>query len=194
MKQVSCLLGCIGLFFLQTTAHAANISLTPSLVIANVGDTIQVDVIADFTGNPTRGGGLSFSYDPSKIQYDSFSFTTGQADTLGIEPMISDVWTTESGELDTIAFSASDFVGGIDSKGVVGTISFNAIAGGNTVLDIAASNSPFKGGSFISATSFTEQSIDFLDADISVGAVPLPAAAWLMLTGLGFLGFFKRRG
>lgn len=182
------------LCLIQALSFAAEISLTPSKVIANIGDTITVDVIADFTDNATLGGGINFTYDPSKIQYDSFTFRSGASNTLGIEPMVSDVWTSSNGALESIAFGAADFMAGINDAGAVGTITFQAIAGGDTILDISASEDPFKGGSFLAAADFSQQTVSFLDAEIAIlGEVPLPAAVWLMLGGLTGLGLFRRK-
>lgn len=75
----------------------------------------------------------------------------------------------------------------ITSAELMFTFSFDALAG--TVLSIGS------GSTYSSGTTYSAESITLGDlVIISAGTpVPLPAAAWLFISGIGFFGFAAKR-
>ncbi len=50
-------------------ANAASINFSSPSMTANVNDIITLDVLMDFTGNPTLGGGTDIFYDSAVLSY-----------------------------------------------------------------------------------------------------------------------------
>lgn len=63
-------------------ANAASISLLPKSNTSAVvtGDIVSFDIMMDFTGEPTLGGGLNIYFDPSALQFESFYRSTSLGD------------------------------------------------------------------------------------------------------------------
>ena len=79
--------------------------------------------------------------------------------------------------------------GGISGNYLVGVLTFDALAAGVAALTMADNDVP--AGSWFDVNS-NPMTIAYTGAEIHV--VPLPAAVWLMLGGLGMLlGFGKKR-
>lgn len=158
-------------------AQAATVSFSNTSVTAGVGDIFTLDVVMDFTGDPTLGGGTDIFYDASVLSFQSFDFSTA---TLILDPFLSRSPDVLSNELEGLAFG--DFFG-LTGPGVVGTLTFQAIAVGDILLTMAVTSEPLKGGEFISATTFVDsQAVTFGTARVSI--VPVPAAVWLFGSGL----------
>jgi len=62
--------------FGASLAHAVTVSFNPTSVVANVDDIITIDIVMDFTGDPTVGGGTDIFYNASVLQYQGFDFGT----------------------------------------------------------------------------------------------------------------------
>lgn len=130
------------------TTNALSIVLSPSAVEVDVGDTISLDLIADFSDDPTIGGGVDIKFDSTSLQFESWV-----AAGLGIpdfvrEPDLSD------GHLSGIAFG--DF-GGV-SGGLIGTVTFSVVGGSSS---ITVGDTQSLAGPFVSATTFQAQVVDF---------------------------------
>lgn len=151
------------------------------------------DVLMDFTGDPTLGGSLDIFYDPAIMSFVSFDFSTNDLTLdLGFS-RVPDVISLN--KLEELAFSGG--IGGITGPVTVGTLVFQTIARGDFTLSMADTTNIIAGSRFISATDFfTNQTVIYGMADVSVGAsvVPVPSAIWLFASGLvGLVGVSTRR-
>ena len=74
---------------------------------------------------------------------------------------------------------------------MVGTLVFNTLAPGNAQLSLADNGSPV--GPFYSAITSNPQTVNYTGASVTISAVPLPNALWLMMSGIGVFGAAIRR-
>jgi len=169
-----------------SAVHAASISFSNTSVTAGLGDLITFDVLMDFTGDSTLGGGTDIFYDASILSYQSFDFSTT---TLALDSDFSRSPDVLFNELEGLAFGNFN---GLSGPGVVGTLTFQVVALGDATLSMAETDNALAGGGFISATTYDSQVVSFGTA--SVSAVPVPAAIWLFGSGLiGLIGVVKRK-
>lgn len=174
-------------FGVSATTMSATIGASPNIVDALVGGTILIDVVADFTDEATVGGGMDLFYNSGVITYNNFSFASTE---LPLDDAFSRVPDDLGNKLEGLAFG--NFAG-IGTAGIVGTLSFTALAPGSFDLTMAVTTDPLKGGDFISAVTFAPMTVDFGSANITVNEVPLPAAAWFFGSALIGLAGIKRR-
>ncbi len=173
---VSTLLGAA--LYSTSLVHAATVNFSPTTVTSNVNDFITLDILMDFTGDPTVGGGTDIFYDASILSYQSFNFGTT---TLSLDPAFIRTPDIKTNKLEGLAFGN---FGGLSGPGIVGTLTFQAITPGNTTLSMATTSNLLGGGGFFSATTFGPQTVSFGTAKVEVSNVPLPAAVWLFGSGL----------
>lgn len=172
---------------LPFAAQGANLGFGAPSYLASPGETLQIDLVGDFTGDGTLGGGLDIFYDAAVIEFLGFDFASA---TLSLDPALSRAPDELAGELEGLGFG--NFAG-IAGAGRVGTLSFKALAAGSTQLVLAVTDNLLKGGPFVSADTFGEQAVDLSAASVTVAPVPLPAAAWLMAGGLAGVAMRRRR-
>lgn len=170
---LSCLVG---------AAQAASVTIDS---LGQVGSSISFRVNVNFTGTPTNGGEFLLSYDTNILGDASFAynsdFFTGSTSMLS-----TGVDDTTSGFLKNIGFDASSYVG----PGILGTVTFSVL---NTVAALVASaeDDPFY--AFINDTDSSNLGMNYGSASLQVSAVPVPAAVWLMASGLlGMVGLSRR--
>lgn len=168
-------------------ANAATISLLPTSASAIPSEMLAFDLSIDFTGDPTVGGGIDISFDTGLLSFQSFSTASS---TLTLDASFTRSPDPVSTGLEGLAFGSFS---GLET-GIVGTLTFQALAEGNSALAMAVTSDPLKGGDFISATSGEVQSVTFVETQVEISAVPLPAAVWLFGSGLiGLAGIARRR-
>ncbi len=176
-------LGALALLGFGTMANAATVSLTPSgdlLVLPGDVLTFQIDI--DFTAEGgTLGGGFDLTYDASQLQLVEFQ-SAGLGDpAFGRDPDVT------PGLLES--WGVGDFAG--IQAGTVGTVTFEVLAGATTsVVQLG----PTMGiaGPWVSAVDF----VTIIEPDYgsaTVTAIPVPAAVWFMLSGLGALFGMRRQ-
>lgn len=185
-KPFSALAAATLLMFALSSVQAASISLTPANTNVSVGGLFNLDVSIDFSDDATLGGGLDVLYDGTALAFQSFTFGTT---TLDLDPAFSRIPDELPNKLEGLAFGNFNGL----TVGIVGTLTFQALTAGNSLLSMAVTI-PSKGGDFVSANTFDVQSVTFNGANVNASAVPVPAAAWLFGSGLlGLVGIMRRK-
>ena len=166
------------------SAQAATLSLIPVNQNVVLGNTVSLQLMMDFSDDATIGGGVDVFYDDSVLQFVSFVFDAG----LGDDPAFRRQPDALSGELNGLGFGE---FGGLSGPSLVGTFTFNTLTSGSASFSLGVNDYPV--GAFYSATTYELQLVDFQGAAIEVSAVPVPAAAWLLFSGLVMVGAVSRR-
>jgi len=179
-------------------AHAATVSLQPSIGGSVLqGNQFQLEVYMDFTDDPTIGGGFDILYDTSLVSYVSGSFLidpllfSDPAFTRDDNPFSPAANRVDFAQGKIIGAAFGDFIG-LTGPSLVGTMTFLAQNAGLASFSLAATENPLV-GDFISAFTNEAQAVSFIGTSQQVSAVPLPAAAWLMLSGLASIAGIARR-
>ena len=160
--------------------HMDPLSVQPSYAI---GEVVAMDLMIDFTGTPTIGGGVDVFFDPSGLEFKSWTAELLGDATFKRNPDVL------SGELNGIAFG--DFAG-LPVTAKVGTVEFKVLQLGSWLVDLEANDAP--AGPFYSATDFSLLSVQYADTTVIVNAVPIPSAVWLFGSALlAFVGFKRKK-
>jgi len=187
----------IGLFSLNSPA--ASIWLEPITQSPTVGGVATLELWADGEGVAFLAGGLDVFYDETIVSYnDDFAFdaafptdpdfsrpgTSGDPDNCTTDP--SALGCSGPGEINGIAFG--NFNGIADTVTLVGTLSFTGLSVGVSPITMATNDLP--------AGDWYDVNGSLMDV-VYRGAqfgVPVPAAVWLMTSGLAvLLGFTRKR-
>lgn len=176
-------------------ANAASIGFDQDLYIANPGDTLTVTINYDFTDLATFGGGMNLVYDTAVLQFVSFEQTqwTGAGFPQNGTPSL--VGTENDGEYTNFGIGTFDFAG-ISTAGTIGVFTFSVIgANGDAGCGATMCLTPVTTNPFGSTTggNITDQVFNDPNSITAATVVPVPAAVWFMLSGLGALFGFGRR-
>lgn len=168
---------------LSAGAHAALISLSPSLNSVDDGDTFILELIGTgFNDGDLDGGGVSISYDSSVINLNSVTVDTGTWEFFSTSGTIDN----GTGNVDGITFNSFQSRTG---DLLFATLEFTAVGSGASALGLSEfSGNPFSSGGSAYPNITLDQS-----ALVTVQSVPVPAAVWLFISGLGLLVTTQRR-
>ncbi len=174
-------------------ADAFTISVVPQSPVVSPGSSFTVDVVAqgltDGTAPSLGAWDLNVSFDAGILSVANVTFGTG-LDLAGLGLNFQGFDDSTPGLVN--AFDVSlDSIGDLNSLQpgafTLFTVTFNAASSGASILGLSANALSSAEGDALTASSLNGSSV-------SVAApVPLPAAAWLLISGLAWAGAFTRR-
>ncbi len=164
------------------TANAASITAVADRDVVLPGEQVSVEFRGFFSNDPTLGGTFDILFDPAALAVASFTQEAIFDPGFLVDGTVTDGNIVGSGFGDFGGIDADDFL--------IATVVFDVI-GVFAETNITMQNGTGGGGPFFSSVTFLEQTIDYQGATLT--GIPLPAAAWLMLGGLGALFGFGRK-
>ncbi|MFK8031259.1 MAG: hypothetical protein AB8G18_13570 [Gammaproteobacteria bacterium] len=171
-------------------ANATSFGLNQSVYTANDG-TVSVTLAYDFSDVAMFGGGVDIIYDTAALEFVSYT----RADLSPEIQLPMDGSLDEPGVYSGVGIF-TNFFNGISSAGDIGTFQFNFLGGSNPAstpcgMTLCMQVAEFQSFITLAGSDITEQVL----ANSITGAtvvVPVPAALWLMLGGLGTLAGLSR--
>ena len=172
-----------------SNADAAMISLISVGGAPALGGTATFDLVANFGSDRILGGATDLVWDSTVLHFGAFSFDSSLAPP--VRDTSFDVVDNSAAGLVSIGFG--NFAGiSLPTDTVVGTLTFNAVGAPGSLTAINLSDSLKWAGFFNTAGSPIQ--MQYLGSSAQIGAVPLPAAVWLLLSGsIGIFGIGLRR-
>ena len=187
----------IAVALLSTVAvdsQAASISFDLSSGITVSGGQLSVTVYYDFTDRPIIAGGFNLLYDPSAVEFVSFSLATFSGVGSPQNSVSLPGFLDSPGNYLSVIIGTGDFFNGISTAGEVGTFVFNIIAfGENTVCGALMCLTPDPSVPFTlrdgpaSEADITDEVFANGVTELPYSAIPVPAAIWFFASGLAFL-------
>ncbi len=181
--------------------QAASIWIEPTDLGASIiqGNSFQMDIYMDFTDEPTIGGGFDILFDPALVSYVSESFILSPQ--LGSDPLLSRDDSPQSPPLQQVLVDDNNgkIIGaafgdliGLTGPSLVGSLTFIADQVGFAQFGLEATEDPLV-GEFYSSFTLEPQVVSYSGREVEISPIPLPAAVWMMLSGLTGLGLLARR-
>ena len=173
----------LGLF--APLAQSASVFVSPANSTVNLSDgTATLELFMDFTGSPTVGGGVDFTVSGAGTLA---TFTPSDWFSTVADPFFSGFsFERPPADGDLEVHFGSFF--GLSGLNKVGDLTINVLDLGDISVAISI-NSFF--GDFFPTQGLEPLQVDLIGAELTV--VPVPAAVWLFLSGLGVLAGFRRR-
>ena len=187
-KTLSLVGGFTLLVMLNGPVAAANsVQFTQGNIInAASGDSLTVDLVGrDFTGGPD-GAAFSLAWNPSVLGYVNTTIANPPWDISSFDDT-----RAASGLVDFVFLNKS--VGDAGSNFDIASFTFNVLGNPGATTALALSNPA------IADTGFTLPGgilidVNYVNSQVQVAPVPVPAAAWLFGTGLmSLLGSMRIR-
>ncbi len=168
------------LFICSSTAYAASIGFQPTSSTVNLGQTVTLDIVMDFSDNPTTGGGVDLYFDTSAFRFSQFTFNS----SFPTDPAFTHSPTLVDGHLDALAFGSFD---GISGPAIIGTLALDTLATGSFTLTMGPTQNLRWDGGFSNAIDYSLNEVQIGSATINVSAVPNPSSFWLFVSGVTYL-------
>ncbi|MFK8032483.1 MAG: VPLPA-CTERM sorting domain-containing protein [Gammaproteobacteria bacterium] len=163
---------------------------------AAVGDTVSVDVLYDFTVDAMFGGAVNVIFDATQIGDVQWVDAELAPDA---QAPASPNGVLEDGAVIGAGVGTFEFFNGMTSAGGIGTLTFTFLGGdGTSATTPCGMTLCLEENGINPFVSLAGQSVgaDLLaagNAGASVAPIPVPAAVWFMLSGLGALFGFGRK-
>ncbi|MBC8024678.1 MAG: hypothetical protein H7Y89_01685 [Steroidobacteraceae bacterium] len=174
-----------------TSAHAATVTLTPSQS-TTLGNTVVISLVVSGLGDAGVSLGtfdLDVQFDAGVLSFDSATFGSG-LDVLSLGSL-QQVDSSLAGVVNLFELSI-DSIEDLNTLQLdaftLFTLTFNTVGVGTSIVGISPNAFGDAFGVALAVDPILQTSVD-------VAPVPLPAAAWLLMSGLGLLaGAGRRRG
>jgi len=180
-NRVAQCLGALTLFCFGLPAVAATVSLLPESLTVQEGGVISIDLFMDVADTATPSPDAIMG--KVIIEFNSGLATYNNDFAISAPANLTDGPTVGTGSLE-FDFSGAQAVGNI------GTFSLTAIGSVGSTITITVEDNGLLGSSFID-TLPTNKPVNptFVGTAVTITPIPVPAAAWLMVSALGLLGF-----
>lgn len=167
--------------FAATAANAFSVSLSADNPPIEGGTYIVDIVLGADGGDPgTSGsffGDLIVGFDSGQLSITNFGPTGSAPDGMAVE------------NSDSISYAYVDGV----KNGSIFSIEFAVLASLGATINLSIADNDGFGSLGYSQPTNQLYAADFNGLSSTVAAVPIPATAWLIASGLGFFGFVARR-
>ncbi len=163
------------------SAEAVIISLSPLSQNITVGEQISLDVFYDTEGEETVGGAFSINFNNDAFNFVSVTFDS----TLPDDPFFRASPDQVNSNTFNLGFGNFNYING---AGRAATLLFQSVQEGSFAFTPEAplpGSDPFQG--------VTNIRYDGAQVNVTPAPVPLPATAWLLMSGISGLGLFARR-
>lgn len=184
-NRIAQLLGVSTLLACSLPAVAATVEVRPASLTVPEGGVIAIEIFMDAADAVTPSpdaikGMVLIEYDAGLAVYNG-DFAISSPATLKAGP------TPGTGTL-TFDFENAQ------ATGVIATFSLTATGGAGSIINISVDDNALLGSSFIDIKPTNKPFFPvFVPAGVEITAIPVPAAGWLLISGLGLLGITMRR-
>ena len=160
---------------------AATVSLVPSTNAVSEGESFTVILVMNAPDAPGNHPGIfrgkvEVEFDELLVDYVGFEYNSPATEFGGT--------TIDAGSV-KLGFDNS-----IDVA-IIGTFTFNTTGPAGSTISLGLDDAIPLIGTFFNTDPIVKFEPDFSGAEVSV--VPIPAAVWLFASGLGMLGFTRRK-
>ena len=190
------LIGTLALTLLfAVQANAATMTITGP-ADATVGDSFQLQIFGDFSEAGLIAGGITFFWDAALVQLDNITLDLAAVPDFSCPGSVS-CPAPGAGEA---AIVWGEFLSDLIVPGtgniLMATLDFTAIGAASEAMAAFSmiDNPVLTGGWFGSGFSpIDTPAFGSFEMNVDTGIVPLPAAVWFMVGGLGTLLGFRRK-
>ena len=163
------------------------------------GGSVSIDLLYDFTDFATFGGSVTIIFDTTAIEFVSYTQAPYPPDVQSPASPIGSL--VSPGVYEGVGIGTFEGFFGITSAGAIGTFVFNVFGSpsgstpcGSTLCILPHAINPFiaLNGQDITAEVLAN---GISSADVVASEIPVPAALWLLLSGLAvFAGCGRKSG